>query len=294
MDGHITRAGRLGTLAMVTLMAAALAPTATSARQGGPQVVGEFRGTTTADRFDVSPPLSSMVPIPPPAAGDRVREIPERATGLEGAFGPQDQDPLIQSTAGVAQEIAAAETSFDGPGNISGVSPPDPVGDVGPNHYVAMSNLSFQIFDKGGTSLYGPAANNTLWAGFGGDCETDNAGDPIVLHDQFADRWILTQFTASGPTFFNCVAVSTSPDPTGTYYRYAFSTGAQLPRLPEVRRLARFAVHRHARVPGHGRPVRRRGCLCHQPRAADRREPGADGHQLRRHTGRGGWRVQHR
>jgi hypothetical protein len=47
--------------------------------------------------------------------------------------------------------------------------------------------------------------------------------------DQLADRWILTQFTTSGlddPTqpFWNCVAVSTSGDPTGSYYRYAFET----------------------------------------------------------------------
>jgi hypothetical protein len=30
-----------------------------------------------------------------------------------------------------------------------------------------------------------------------------------------ADRWILTQFTAGGPTFFECVAVSQTNDPTG-------------------------------------------------------------------------------
>ena len=50
-----------------------------------------------------------------------------------------------------------------------------------------------------------------------------------MLYDQFMDRWLLSQFTTSGlndPTrpFWNCVAVSTSGDPTGTYYRYAFET----------------------------------------------------------------------
>ncbi len=69
-------------------------------------------------------------------------------------------------------EIPPPLVSFDGPTNVAGCSPPDPVGDVGPNHYVAMSNLHFQIYDKAGTSLYGPAANNTLWSGFGGICET--------------------------------------------------------------------------------------------------------------------------
>ena len=62
----------------------------------------------------------------------------------------------------------------------------------------------------------------------GADC-TDPSGDPVVLYDQFADRWILSQFTTRGlddPTkpFWNCVAISTTSDPTGSYYRYAFQT----------------------------------------------------------------------
>ena len=71
--------------------------------------------------------------------------------------------------------------SFDGNSNLCGCSPPDPNGAVGPNHVVTMSNLHYQIFNKTGTSLFGPAANNTLWAGFGGGCQTRNAGDPVVL-----------------------------------------------------------------------------------------------------------------
>ena len=60
------------------------------------------------------------------------------------------------------------------------------------------------------------------------DC-TDPSGDPVVLYDQITDRWILSQFTTSGlddpsKPFWNCVAVSTTSDPTGSYYRYAFET----------------------------------------------------------------------
>ena len=56
-----------------------------------------------------------------------------------------------------------------------------------------------------------------------------------MLHDQLADRWILTQFTTAGlavpaGTFCNCVAVSATADPTGSYYRYAFSTGPDFPK----------------------------------------------------------------
>ena len=165
--------------------------TAPPAAGTGPtaQPAGIFRGVSTAVKFDVSPPLRSIAPLAPQES--KPFEIPERGTGLEGAFGPQDADAALQTTYGPSL-IPAPSVSFNGPGNISGVSPPDPVGDVGPNHYVAMSNLSFQIFDKAGNSLYGPALNNTLWAGFGGDCQTDNSGDPIVLYDQISDRWMLT------------------------------------------------------------------------------------------------------
>ena len=52
-----------------------------------------------------------------------------------------------------------------------------------------------------------------------------NAGDPVVLYDQLADRWMLTQFTAGGPPFFECVALSQTNDPLGSYYRWAIATG---------------------------------------------------------------------
>ncbi|MCB1009143.1 MAG: fibronectin type III domain-containing protein, partial [Acidobacteria bacterium] len=196
------------------------------------QDAGVYRGLVPVVKFDISPPLRDIVPIPP-----REGPILDRTEGLRDedlfkVLGPQEADGALQSVYG-SGEIPAPGVSFDGPPNISSVSPPDPVGDVGPNHYVAMSNLSLQIFDKTGVSLVGPVANNTLWAGFGGDCETDNDGDPIVLHDQIADRWMLSQFTASGPTFFNCVAISTTPDPTGTYFRYAFGTGTNFPDYPK-------------------------------------------------------------
>ena len=47
------------------------------------------------------------------------------------------------------------------------------------------------------------------------------------------DRWILSQFSTAGPEYFNCVAISQTPDPTGAYYRYAFSTGANFPDYPK-------------------------------------------------------------
>lgn len=125
--------------------------------------------------------------------------------------------------------------SFDGISNIDGVLPPDTNGDVGPNHYVQMVNLSIAVWDKSGNLAAGfPKASNLIWQGFGGQCENSNDGDPIVLYDSYADRWIVSQFVASTP-YYECVAVSQTGDPTGAWYRYAFFwDNAKFPDYPKL------------------------------------------------------------
>jgi hypothetical protein len=196
---------------------------------------------TSAVAFDVSP---SMADVARRAAATRAAgtlDRPERGPAAAGrGFAG---DPAVQSSkarAGVSPEIAAPSVNFEGipaEANIpilGGIPiPPDPVGDVGPNHYVEMVNTAWAVFSKTGTLLLGPLSLASIWAGFEvPDC-ADNSGDPIVLHDQLADRWILTQFTTLGPTYYNCVAVSTGPNPTGSYFRYAFSTGVNFPDYPK-------------------------------------------------------------
>ena len=192
--------------------------------------LAQYRGVAPVVRFDVSPPLRNIKPIPPGPGQLRENEDRDIVPRRKGVVKP---DPVVQSTIGREPAVPGPVVSFDGQSNLSAVAPPDPNGAVGPNHVVAMANLSFQIFNKSGTSLFGPAANNTLWAGFGGPCQTENSGDPVVLYDQLADRWLLSQFTSAGPTFFNCIAVSTTPDPTGSYFRYAVSTGGNFPDYPK-------------------------------------------------------------
>lgn len=210
---------------MLALPVAALATEAPSR--------GTFRAVSTAVHHDVSPPLREMAVKPPPdTLGDffGTLMIDPDPPG-KPSYGPQDRDGRVQSRPSTPLVIPPAIANFNvGTGTAN---PPDPVGDVGPNHYVRMANASFQIFDKTGTSLFGPAAINTLFTGFGGACETENAGDPIVLYDQLADRWLLTQFSDSaGPGFFNCVALSTTSDPLGSYHRWAFVT-ATFPDYPK-------------------------------------------------------------
>jgi len=177
-------------------------------------------------KHDTSPTLMSITPIKPEAVGT-IREIPRFPLIKKLPYAPLkklEAAPVLQYWPGYPG-MPTPILTFEGINNINGVLPPDPNGDIGPNHYVQMVNNSFAIWDKAGTKLYGPAANNTLWAGFGGPCETRNDGDPIVLYDHLADRWLMSQFALpnfpDGP-FYQCIAISTSPDPTGSWYRYAF------------------------------------------------------------------------
>jgi hypothetical protein len=205
---------------------------------------GEAAGTSPAPTVtwdaahDTSPPLRDLAAgrIAPDA--DDPADEPDLgpiATGDDG----YSVDGALQSAAPTTN-IPSTQQNFEGLSNQANfnifgfrVNPPDPNGEVGPNNYVEMINLVFGVYDKAGTLLLGPVDTGTLWSGFEiPDC-TDPSGDPVVMYDQFTDRWIMSQFTTRGPEYWNCVAVSTTSDPTGSYYRYAFSTGVNFPDYPK-------------------------------------------------------------
>jgi hypothetical protein len=237
MVGHTAsqpRSQKLWLLVAVALLAALLSTVGTGQAESATSRRG-VRGPkfTKAAAFDVSKPLRELAKTAPStkARGGEVR--PDRGPAI--ADRGHSKDGAIQSEAAPAA-IPDPLVNFEGMSNQDNfdvfgfrVNPPDPVGDVGPNHYVEMVNLVFAVYDKAGNKLIGPIDTGSLWADFDvPDC-TDPSGDPIVVYDQFVDRWLLTQFTTSGlddPTkpFWNCVAISTTGDPTGTYYRYAFET----------------------------------------------------------------------
>ncbi len=178
---------------------------------------------TRASKHDVSKPLREITPIA--AKTNRKDFEPKRPAEPGGQY----DDPVVQSSS-VPSIAVTSGLNFEGVGeglpayNVN-VAPPDTTGDVGATQYVQWVNLSFAVFDKAsGAMVYGPAAGNTLWSGFGGPCETSNDGDPIVQYDQLANRWLMTQFAVPGGAagYWQCVAVSTSSDATGAYNRYAF------------------------------------------------------------------------
>jgi len=205
---------------ILVLAFAGFAPATVQAQGGGKPVV------VYATRSDATPALNHMPQLPPlPAVLGEVFVKPRKILpNRQGNTAPTGLDPALQTSA-PAVAAATLGANFEGVNNVNGVLPPDTVGDIGPNHYVQMVNLSFAIYDRSGTKLYGPAGSNTLWQGFGGPCETTNDGDPVVLYDHLADRWIMTQFALPnyprGP-FYECIAVSQTPSPLGSWNRYEF------------------------------------------------------------------------
>ena len=230
-------------LALAVLPAALVVPAQAAAPTADGEIPRLEPTVSEAVAHDESATLASLAA----SAAARPRALPvipaERVTVVrddgfrgDGAVQREATSTGAPSIPFVNFEALSSQDNFDVFGGRP--NPPDTVGDVGPDHYVQMVNLLFAVYSKTGDELVPPTDIGALWADFElPDC-TDRSGDPIVVYDQFADRWILSQFTTSGlsdPTlpFYNCVAISTSGDPTGTYYRYAFTTGFNFPDYPK-------------------------------------------------------------
>ncbi len=229
--GTSSNAGNSNTAAGAGENTPRLASTNYQAQDGGKSADPAHKPFETgrSAKNDVSRPLRD-VPAGEAPQWTVAREMPEPKGGENAADKssprPQAVDPVVQNKFSGNDSLAAlaapsALKNFAGLGNRNGVYPPDPSGDVGPNHYVQMVNSSLQIFDKNGNTLYGPTNSNTIWSGFGGACETRNDGDPVVLYDQLSDRFLVSQFTSANP-YGECIAISQTGDPTGAWYRYFF------------------------------------------------------------------------
>ena len=212
-------------LAAVTV--APVGPVTAKDRPGGSPIV------EPAVHSDVSAPLSGMTPAPIVDVKER-KEKKKFALPLGAAGG---EDSAVQGSLGT-EAAPATTTSFDGIGKGLGTyaprwAPPDTNGAVGPDHYFEIVNADIAVFSKSGALLYGPVPTNTLWSGFGGSCQVRDDGDGVVEYDRLAGRWVITQFTNDN-TNTECVAVSTTGDPLGSYARYSFT----YPAFPDYPKLA--------------------------------------------------------
>lgn len=203
---------------------------AQGASKGGAVQVG------TSYQNDTSLPLYYLPPYNgKKAAEHEAAENPRIPNKHEDAA-----DTVVQrSMFAPSLQMPTPDQTFDGIGQTAGCggcAPPDTDGAVGDTQYVQMVNTAYQIFNKTtGASVAGPTQISALWAGFGGFCETGGAGDPIVLYDKLAKRWVISQFAGTSTAITDeCIAVSTTSDAAGSYHRYGFHLGSQFFDYPHL------------------------------------------------------------
>ena len=211
-----------------------------SALADSPMVIHEVK-------HDVSPPLGNLSASVQAATATGQQQLVARPTGP--ARSNSQSDPAAQQLA-VPLSGVSTVLNFDGQSaqdnrNLFGFAfvPPDTNGAVGPTQFVQIVNVTIAVYDKSSGALqFGPAAIHTLWTGFGGLCEFGggtptfaDGGDPVVLYDHLAGRWLVTQlqYNTTFTQTAQCVAVSTSSDATGSYNRYEFDFGSNFPDYPK-------------------------------------------------------------
>jgi hypothetical protein len=194
----------------------------------GPIVgTGVFQGVATVADLPVV-----RAPVVTTALNVRDNEHLVATSGSSNA-----KDPVIQKKKGTGP-LSAPIANFDGICLPSGVPcaeasscsclPPDTNGAAGQTQFVQMVNTDFAVYSKTGQVLRHATPINALWAAAGGECAAHNEGDPVVVYDQFANRWLLSQFVASpaaGEDYGECVAISQTSDATGAYNLYFFDWG---------------------------------------------------------------------
>jgi len=237
-------------MSVVMATFASLVLVSTLEAQGAPEDKGKGKGKPTvsqptqraahsnAARAKVIDP-SKMAHIQPNDIDDEPIGIPPRNPfsqpdpSLQFDLSEQESD-FSEAPSGV-DELSGTDIVFAGIQSPSG--PPDTVGDVGPNHYIQMTNPgTFQVFEHDGTTT-GPVALSSLWDG-SDLCGTNGVGDPIVVYDHLADRWLMLQFafTFNGqnpaPPYFLCFALSTSETPDtvpANWYLWSINVGTVFP-----------------------------------------------------------------
>ncbi len=189
--------------------------------------------------FGISAPLGELAQLPQPLRygfheANPVRRVPKRPFG-------KVVDEVEQNRAGEGPEASVAVgANFLGVGNgFPGYSVPDAPPDtnmaVGDTQVLQWVNTSYTVCSKVSPYTCGPAIEgNTLWSGLTGSlCANNNDGDIISQWDVTAHRWVLTQNVFVSP-YAVCLAISTTPDATGTYYLYEFAVpGNGFPDYPK-------------------------------------------------------------
>jgi fibronectin type 3 domain-containing protein len=183
-------------------------------------------------RHAVSPPMRNVVPTPPsPASGLIPLRHPKPARP-----GASAQDPVLQ-----ANTTTATSSNTTGGFNFDGIAsdgyiPPDTNLAVGATQVVETVNVDYAVYDKStGAQIQAPRAIHNVFAALGAPCGSNDGGDPVVLYDHMAGRWLISQleYNSSFTSNYECVAISQTSDATGSYNLYSLSFGKNLPDYPK-------------------------------------------------------------
>lgn len=187
---------------------------------------------------DTSATLRSIAPLPAAINRDQPILPPRLVTpamrGAAPAALARSAGAPLAAPASLPTPVQAhtggTTVNVEGTG-AAGIAPSDVNGAVGKTQYVQSVNTNLAIYNKAdGALLLGPFATNAVFTGFGGGdgataCRLNNVTGASVLFDKQASRWIVTKLawapgnTLTGP-YYQCIAISTGDDATGSYYRY--------------------------------------------------------------------------
>jgi hypothetical protein len=210
---------------------------ATGQEARGPllNVAAQSKPTVTLpEAFGVIASLKD-VPAVPSRASSVLSRAEEPQLPRSNLLGLSRPDAVAQTWMG-SVSMPSPIANFDGislADQGGSFSPPDTEGDIGydpstgKHYYFQWINLAYEawnVTNPASPSVVVPrTVGNALWAAAlpGSTCAGTNDGDPIVLFDEQAHRWFISQFSVSVP-FHQCVAVSQTADPAGAWYVYDY------------------------------------------------------------------------
>jgi hypothetical protein len=187
--------------------------------------IGSFYAQKTTSMAASTSQAAYVIEIPALSSIENILPADEHQAGLTRRSGsnktivgkgyPKNGDPLRSIQENVTKfNGKAPSVSFDA---HSGFGLNDPTGAIGPNHYVNAFNSGFGIRDRNGNVLLAEASLSVLFPG-------ETLGDPVVVYDRYADRFIVMEFSNSPNGFL--IAICQGPDPVNDgWFTYRFNTG---------------------------------------------------------------------
>ena len=135
-----------------------------------------------------------------PATVD-VIQVPGLSASLPGT--------RVQSSRGFGGIAATIDNS--GPGPENGVA-------VGPNHIVQVTSAGFRFSDRSGQPMFDVPLPDFFYENY---ATSDHSRQPRILYDDLHDRWLAVEVAWGAVGHLN-VAISTTSDPTGSWWLYDF------------------------------------------------------------------------